>query len=167
MKRYGMDFSTIRFWQNCAKDLRQFNGIWAVGYLECALDALQRVDARQLGHDAIAAAFVHTPEQMRRLLETGNTEPAPEPEPVRYAYELSLTREEYDTLIWLESRGYAADLVKHADAQIENETGITLQYRESSAWKVMEEQEADPDAFTACAANDLARKMLTFIDRIV
>ena len=65
--RYGIRFTTIRYWQKMAHDLNLYNGILFTGCLRAA--NLAEMGSRQIGHDAIAAAFVRrTPEGMRALL---------------------------------------------------------------------------------------------------
>src|SRR5436190_3612272 len=74
MKKYGVSYSTIRYFQTQARNLVHYNGIRVVGYLRQSGSALQRASARQIAHDAIGAAFVHTATELRNLLTTGDPE---------------------------------------------------------------------------------------------
>lgn len=66
--KYGILFSTIRYFQQEAKSLWQYRGIKYQGYLTVGHLMLQHIEARRIGHDAIAAAAVRTPEEMRNML---------------------------------------------------------------------------------------------------
>jgi hypothetical protein len=67
--KYGVRFSTIRYFQSRADDARLMYGVRLVG---CLSDPVMgSYNPRMIGHDAIAAAYVRTPDQMRRLLERG------------------------------------------------------------------------------------------------
>lgn len=67
MLKYGMVYSTIKYYQNEAKSLWFHNGIKYHGFLtsDCPIN---QIESRRIGHDAIAAAAVRTPEEMRKLL---------------------------------------------------------------------------------------------------
>lgn len=65
--RYGMRWTTIRYWQRVAHDLHLYNGILFVGCLRAK--NFDMLGSRQIGHDIIAAAFVRrTPEGIRAML---------------------------------------------------------------------------------------------------
>jgi len=101
-------------------------------------------------------------------------------------YRLELTAEEFNTLQWLENRGYGGRLIECATVQDESgavETQgaygsrivsgiVVLQYTESDAWSAVtghdddETGEVDPD-FGTCAGADLLRKMLAFREGII
>ena len=67
--RYGMKYSTIRYWQNQAHMLSYYNGI----YLGKHVIGPQAADTpdnklRDLAHLVIAFAFVSSPDHVRQLL---------------------------------------------------------------------------------------------------
>jgi hypothetical protein len=87
-----------------------------------------------------------------------------------YAYEVTLTRAEEKTLLWLRDRGYDAGFYHHSSSIIEDETdeNITYKFYESDAWRVEDEYNEYPDAFLACSANEtLNEKLLSFLESIV
>lgn len=61
MNRYGMKYSTIRYWIGQAKQLRML-----CGYVPQFPINMSR-SARQIGHDAILYAELLTAEQFRKL----------------------------------------------------------------------------------------------------
>lgn len=85
----------------------------------------------------------------------------------RYAYSVTLTRDEYRALEWLEDHGYAGDMIEHASTVDECGDTVILRYRESAAWNVLSEMEDDVHAFGACAGPALLRKMLALVESIV
>src|SRR5262245_42360674 len=71
--KYGIAFSTIKYWQKRAYELNLYNGLEFVGMLECTVEQLQTKCPREIGHDAIAAANAHSAQRMRNLLDSGNS----------------------------------------------------------------------------------------------
>lgn len=69
--KYGITFSTIKFWQKQGYETLSYtgrvHGIWM--FTQNLLD-LQGEDARLIGHMAIAAAFA-TPLTLRKALREG------------------------------------------------------------------------------------------------
>jgi len=83
-------------------------------------------------------------------------------------YALQLTADELKTLLWLEARGYTANLYKHADIEEAGPNGTTiLRYSEPAAWQVQEEYEQDTEAFLTCAGPELVNKIYDFLNRII
>lgn len=93
------------------------------------------------------------------------------------AYRLVVTSDEFRTLQWLESRGYAARLVTDARNVIgpDDDGGqpetVTLEYYESDAWNATEGAKDDNGElshdFGACAGRALLGKMIDFVDGII
>lgn len=72
MTKYGMKFSTIRYFQKQAHDLHLYNGLLVAGSLTTSLGTIANVPARHLAYDAIAAAYVRRDWEVRNLLNTGS-----------------------------------------------------------------------------------------------
>lgn len=69
MKRYGMRFRTIKYWQGQAVDLWRFNGLYAgVATLAGSRD-IATIAARDIGHAAIQFAAVVRPSKVRSALD--------------------------------------------------------------------------------------------------
>lgn len=64
--RYGMRYSTIRYWQNQAQTLKMLID-WKPKAFSCTLGHKPR-NARNIAHDAIQCAWVLTADEMRQLL---------------------------------------------------------------------------------------------------
>jgi len=54
MNKYGMKYSTIRYYQNQAADLYRYNGI----IIGMRLENIERLTSREIGHLAIQLAHV-------------------------------------------------------------------------------------------------------------
>jgi len=69
MKKYGMDYSTIRYWQNHAKSFVTHNGRRDV--FQRSLMYLLRgdKDSRYIAHYAIACAAVYHPSAVKYAIE--------------------------------------------------------------------------------------------------
>jgi hypothetical protein len=65
--KYGIPFHTIRYWQNRAKDLWRYNGLY-LGYGSFHTDSIAKIPARLLGHDAIALASVLPADKLKERL---------------------------------------------------------------------------------------------------
>lgn len=58
--RYGMAFSTIRYWQGYARSINRYVGLWAgSGTFHLPASIFDHRAARDIGHDAIAAAAIN------------------------------------------------------------------------------------------------------------
>jgi hypothetical protein len=98
---------------------------------------------------------------------------------LRIAYTVHLTADEYRSLSWLEDHGYAADMIREATEDTENEIdgSHTLGFTEPAAWNVhdnaypedlrLPNEDRLDDAFGACAGPVLLRKMFEFLDGII
>lgn len=86
----------------------------------------------------------------------------------RYVYTLELTPGEWQSLLWLDARGYAADLVRCASEVDETDERVILSYTEAAAWDAVEAVVGhyDPD-FTTCASGPLKVKMWEFVEGVV
>ncbi len=86
-------------------------------------------------------------------------------------YTVTLTREEYRSATYMAARGYLGLLTEHAtDTEwSEDETEVTLFFRESDAWQVQETCDEDPDAVWALTtpSTSLGEKFQRFLDGIV
>lgn len=91
--------------------------------------------------------------------------------PLRLAYTLTLTPDEYRTLAWLKDRGYAGRLISSAtDADADTDADpavVTLRYTESAAWDAVDASGDDDPDFGTCAGPELCAKMWVFRDSIV
>lgn len=89
----------------------------------------------------------------------------------QYAYLITLTADEYRSAVVMSDRGYLGMIVEHATAEewSDDEATVTLQFRESDAWKVQETCEDDPHAVWALTTprTSLGEKFARFIDSIV
>jgi hypothetical protein len=66
MKRYGMSYARIRFYQREAINLHRTNGVHVGRY--SLIHMVDRLNAQALAYAAIGYAAVATPEQLRRIL---------------------------------------------------------------------------------------------------
>lgn len=70
VNRYGMKWSTINYWQSQGRDLYRYNGIvrgaWAFSPFTLTHQTMNAVD---LAHCAISAAYVLRTEDMIKLLK--------------------------------------------------------------------------------------------------
>lgn len=71
MSKYGMQFSTIRYFQNQAADLWRYNGI-VLGAPTFDPHNLARASAQRIGHDAIAMAAVLPVANVRAMIGPGS-----------------------------------------------------------------------------------------------
>lgn len=70
--RYGMAWSTIRYWQQTAADRQRYYGA-GLGYqtfLASAAHPIATVPSRRIAHEAIQAAYIN-PERLKNVLTTG------------------------------------------------------------------------------------------------
>ena len=66
MKRYGMRYSTIRYFQSEAKWLHVHYGTY---YADKPLrDVIDELPARTIAHDVIGLAFVASPDYLKKIL---------------------------------------------------------------------------------------------------
>lgn len=63
--KYGMKYRTIRYFQNQAAMLVRLNGV----YMRPDTTHLATLPAREIAHRIIGAAFVHTPDDIRAMLQ--------------------------------------------------------------------------------------------------
>lgn len=86
-------------------------------------------------------------------------------------YAIELTKEEYRAACYMADRGYLGELTDHATETewSDDESTVTLRFRESDAWNVLAVVEDDPDAVWALTtpSTSLGRKFQTFLDDIV
>jgi hypothetical protein len=88
-----------------------------------------------------------------------------------YVYSIQLTREEYQSAMYMCDRGYLGEITIHAtDVNVsDDESTYTLLFRESDAWKVLATIEADPHAVWALTtpSTSLGVKFQAFLEGIV
>lgn len=77
LKKYGMKWDSIRYWQNQAWDLWRYNGIMSGLSIWRNGDRYKDVPARDIGHAIIGLAHVagrwsNAPERIRTLLVKGD-----------------------------------------------------------------------------------------------
>ena len=79
--------------------------------------------------------------------------------------------EEYQSACYMAARGYLGELTDHATSETWNddESEVTLTFRESDAWRVQQVCEDDPGAVWSLTSpsTTLGRKFQRFIDSIV
>lgn len=86
-------------------------------------------------------------------------------------YTITLTAEEYRSACYMAARGYLGELTDHATDETWNddESEVTLTFRESDAWQVQQVCEGDPHAVWSLTtpSTTLGQKFQQFLDSIV
>ena len=85
------------------------------------------------------------------------------------AYKITLTRNEIETLSWLEARGYDCGLYAALESEARDESGdVVYNIPEHKAWEISEASEC-PDSGFACLDWDspLGEKIRKFLNSIV
>lgn len=73
-------------------------------------------------------------------------------------YQMTLSEEDFQLLLWMRDRGYDAGLIDNAREEVEREDGgVTLFWSEYALWQVTEMYEEDPGAFLTCCGSETLR----------
>lgn len=89
---------------------------------------------------------------------------------MRYAYSITLTKEEYQSAMYMSDRGYLGEITIHASTVEDNDDGtFTLKFTEPDAWNVQSTIDDDPDAVWSLTTpnTSLGEKFDHFVNAIV
>lgn len=90
-------------------------------------------------------------------------------ETTSYAYDMTLTSEELDALLWASNHGYDGGLIDNCEGipDPDDNGEYILQWQEHKAWEVNDNYREFPNDYGACIGGTLLDKMMDFIENIV